>query len=172
LLPADPEPQWDPNWSPDGDKIQFSGDQSDDNSAIRMVDLKTHQVSTLPGSRSMYSARWSPDGRYIVAKPAHLHTLVLFDFQTQKWTQFAQVRASYLNWSRDGQYLYFLRWLENPAVMRIRISDREMEQVSDLSNLPTTGNLGPWVGLDLDDSPLVLKDEGTQDVYALDWEQP
>ena len=107
-----------------------------------------------------------------MAKPAHLHTLVLFDFQTQKWTQFAQVRASYLNWSRDGQYLYFLRWLENPAVMRIRISDREMEQVSDLSNLPTTGNLGPWVGLDLDDSPLVLKDEGTQDVYALDWEQP
>ncbi len=172
LLPGDPEPQWDPNWSPDGDKIQFSGDQSDDNSAIRMVDLKTHQVSTLPGSRSIYSARWSPDGRYIMAKPAHLHSLVLFDFQTQKWTQFAQVRASYLNWSRDGQYLYFLRWLDNPAVMRVRITDHEMEQVSDLSKLPTTGNLGPWVGLDLDDSPLVLKDNGTQDVYSLDWKAP
>jgi eukaryotic-like serine/threonine-protein kinase len=172
LLPGDPEPQWDPNWSPDGDKIQFSGLQAEDNSAIRMVDLKTHQVSTLPGSRSMYSARWSPDGRYIVAKPAHSLTLMLFDFETQKWTQFAQVRASYLNWSRDGQYVYFLRWLENPAVMRIRISDREMEQVSDLSNLSTTGNMGPWVGLDWDDSPLVLKDDGTQDVYALDWEEP
>jgi eukaryotic-like serine/threonine-protein kinase len=172
LLPGDPEPQWDPNWSPDGDKIQFSGLQAEDNSAIRMVDLKTHQVSTLPGSRSMYSARWSPDGRYIVAKPAHSLTLMLFDFETQKWTQFAQVRASYLNWSRDGQYVYFLRWLENPAVMRIRISDREMEQVSDLSNLSTTGNMGPWVGLDWDDSPLVLKDNGTQDVYALDWEEP
>jgi hypothetical protein len=56
--------------------------------------------------------------------------------------------------------------------MRIRISDREMEQVSDLSNLSTTGNMGPWVGLDWDDSPLVLKDNGTQDVYALDWEEP
>jgi serine/threonine protein kinase/Tol biopolymer transport system component len=172
LLPGDPQPQWDPNWSPDGDKIQFSGVQAEDNSAIRMVDLKTHQVSTLPGSRSMYSARWSPDGRYIMAKPAHSLSLMLFDFQTQKWTQFAQVRASYLNWSRDGQYVYFLRWLENPAVMRIRISDREMEQVADLSNLPTTGNLGPWVGLDSHDSPLVLKDDGTQDVYALDWEEP
>ena len=70
LLPEDPEPQRDPNWSPDGDKIQFNGVQAENNSAIRMVDLITRQVSTLPGSRGMYSARWSPDGRYIVAKPA------------------------------------------------------------------------------------------------------
>jgi hypothetical protein len=56
--------------------------------------------------------------------------------------------------------------------MRVRISDRKMEQVSDLANLPTTGNLGPWVGLDRDDSPLLLKDLGTQDVYALDWRAP
>jgi hypothetical protein len=56
--------------------------------------------------------------------------------------------------------------------MRIRINDRKVEQVLDLANLPTTGNLGPWVGLDPDDSPLLLKDNGTQDIYALDWESP
>jgi hypothetical protein len=97
---------------------------------------------------------------------------MLFDFESQKWTQLAEVKAAYLNWSRDGQYVYFLRWLDNPAVLRIRIGDRKVEQVSDLTNLPTTGNLGPWVGLDWDGSPLLLKDNGTQDVYSLDWEVP
>jgi eukaryotic-like serine/threonine-protein kinase len=172
LLPEHPEPQRDPNWSPGGDKIVFNGARADNDSAIRVLDLTTHQLSTLPGSRGLYAARWSPDGRYIVAMPSDQLSLVLFDFQTQKWSQIAKVRAGFLNWSRDGQYVYFLRWLVNPAVLRIRISDREVEQVSDLTNLPTTGNLGPWLGLDPDDSPLVLKDTGTQDIYTLDWEQP
>ena len=172
LLPEHPEPQRDPNWSPDGDKIVFNGARGDNDSAIRVLDLMTHQLSTLPDSRGLYAARWSPDGRYVVAMPSDQLSLVLFDFQTQKWSQIANVRAGFLNWSRDGHYVYFIRWLVNPAVLRIRISDREVEQVSDLTNLPTTGNLGQWLGLDPDDSPLVLRDIGTQDVYSLDWQEP
>jgi hypothetical protein len=104
--------------------------------------------------------------------PSDALSLVLFDFQTQKWSQLAKIRAGFLNWSRDGQYVYFLRWLDNPAVLRVRITDRKVEQVSDLTNLPTTGNIGPWLGLAPDDSLLLLKDTGTQDIYALDWEAP
>ena len=43
---------------------------------------------------------------------------------------------------------------------------------SDLTNFPTNGNYGPCLGLDPDDSPLLLKDMGTQDIYALDWKVP
>jgi hypothetical protein len=57
-------------------------------------------------------------------------------------------------------------------VLRIRISDCEVEQVSDLANLPTTGNIDPWLGLGPDDSLLLLRDIGTQDIYSLDWEEP
>ena len=147
LLPEDPEPQTDPNWSLDGTKILFSGVADDNNKTIRVLDLNTHQVSALPGSRGLYSPRWSPDGRYIVAMPADSLSLVLFDFQTQKWSELAKVRAGFPNWSSDGQYVYFLRWLDKPAVLRVRINDRKLEQVSDLADLPTTGNIGPWLGL-------------------------
>ena len=172
LLPEDPEPQQDPDWSPAGDKILLCGVPDDNNVVIRVLDLHTHKVSTLPGSRGLYAARWSPDGRYIVAMPSDSLSLVLFDFQTQKWSQLVKIRSAFLNWSSDGQYVYFLRWLDNPAVLRVRIRDREVEQVSDLTNLPTTGNIGPWLGLGPDDSLLVLKDIGTQDIYALDWQEP
>jgi serine/threonine protein kinase/Tol biopolymer transport system component len=172
LLPEDPEPQWDPNWSPSGDRIAFSGAPADTNSTIRVVDLKTHQISTLPDSRGLFAARWSADGRYIAALTWDSLSLVLFDFQTGKWSELAKVRAAFLNWSKDGKYVYFLRWLENPAVLRIRVADRQVEQVGDLKNFPVTGNLGPWVGIAPDDSPLLLRDAGTQDIYALSWEAP
>jgi serine/threonine protein kinase len=172
LLPEDPQSQLIPDWSPDGDKIVFGGVPVDNNSTIRVLDLNTHQVSALPGSQGLFAPRWSPNGRYIVAMTTDLLGIVLFDFQTQKWSQLAKVRTAYLSWSRDGHYVYFLRWLENPAVLRVRITDREVEEVFDLRDVPTTGNTGPWLGLAPDDSPLVLRDIGTQDIYALDWLEP
>jgi len=172
LLPGDPEPKWGPDWSPEGDKIVFSGSPADSDSAIRLLDLNTHHLSTLPGSQGMFDPRWSPDGRYIVAMTQNSLTLMLFDFHSQQWSLLAKVRAGFLNWSRDGQYVYFLRWLVNPAVMKVRITDGKIRQVADLTNFPTTGTFGPWVGLDPDDSPLLLKDYGTQDIYALDWKAP
>jgi hypothetical protein len=55
----------------------------------------------------------------------------------------------------------------NRTVLRIRISDRKLEQVVDLKGLNPTGMWGTWLGLDPDDSPLMLQDVGTQDVYSL-----
>ena len=172
LLPEDSEPKQDPDWSPDGDKIIFGGVPAGNSSGIHVLDLKTQHVSVLPGSRGLFCPRWSPDGRYVVAMPGDSLSLVLFDFQTQKWSQLAKVRAGFPNWSKDGQYVYFLRWLDHPAVMRVGITDRKVEQVSDLTNFPTVGNIGPWIGLDPEDSPLVLKDTGFQDIYSLNWEEP
>jgi hypothetical protein len=44
--------------------------------------------------------------------------------------------GAFPNWSRDGQYVYFVRWLYNPAVLRVRITDRAVEQVSELWSFP------------------------------------
>jgi hypothetical protein len=76
------------------------------------------------------------------------------------------------NWSADGKYVYFLRHPEDPAVLRVRISDRKVEEVVDLKRLPTTGYWGVSFTLTPDDSPLLLRNLGTQDIYSLDWEVP
>ena len=47
-----------------------------------------------------------------------------------------------------------------------------MEHVADLKNLSMTGYYTIWLGLAPDDSPLLLRDTGSQDIYALDWEKP
>ena len=45
-----------------------------------------------------------------------------------------------------------------------------VERVADLKGLSITGYYGIWLGLAPDDSPLLLRDAGSQDIYALDWE--
>ena len=172
LMPEDPRQQLDPNWSPDGTKIVFSNESNDPSSAIHVLDVASHQVSDLPNSQGLYSPRWSPDGRYISAFSADSMRLMLFDSQTQKWTELANGSLSWLNWSHDGQYVYVLDYRGKNALVRIRISDNKTEQVVDLKSLATTGRYGGALSLTPDDSPLLLRDTGSQDVYSVDWEAP
>jgi Tol biopolymer transport system component len=172
LMPDDPRQQLDPNWSPDGTKIVFSNESNDPTSAIHVLDVNSHQVSDLPGSQGLYSPRWSPDGRYISAFSADSMRLLLFDSQSQKWTELANGSLSWLNWSHDGQYVYVLDFRGKDAVVRIRVRDHQVEQVVDLKGFATAGRYGACLSLTPDDSPLLLRDTGSQDVYSVDWEAP
>jgi serine/threonine protein kinase/Tol biopolymer transport system component len=172
VMHEDDQEQYDPTWSPDGIRIAFGGAPADPNSSIRIVDVNTHQISTLPDSKGLFSPRWSPDGRYLVAMPFASRSLMLFDFATQKWDEIAKITLGFPNWSKDGDYIYFLHGEDQPSVMRIRIRDRKIERVADLKNFRQTGFYGVWLGMSPDDSPLLLRDIGTQEIYALDWEAP
>ncbi len=168
LLPEDGHQQLDPNWAPDGRKIIFAGESNDPSSSIRILDLATHQVSTLPASQGLYSPRWSPDGRYVSAFSQDSKNLMLFDTQNQKWSQLASGSLSWMNWSHDSHYLYVLDYRGQDAVVRINVADHKAEPVVDLKNFVTVGRYGAWLALAPDDSPLLLHDTGSQDVYAVD----
>lgn len=98
--------------------------------------------------------------------------LRLFDFQTQKWAVLTKTAAAYPCWSRDGQFVYFLQQQPAPGIFRIGIRDRKVEQMVNLKGFQMTGYWGLWLGLAPDDSPLLLKDTGSQEIVALTWQAP
>ena len=171
LLPDDPGPQGDPNWSPDGSKVVFSGPLGP-KALIRILDLTTHQISALPGSEGLFGPRWSPDGRYVSAVSSDITKLLLFDFQTQKWTELAKGTLGWPGFSKDAQYLYFYDMSGTGSVMRAHISDLHVERVADLKNVVTVGQYNTWLAPTPDGSVMLLRDAGTSDVYSLDWEGP
>jgi Tol biopolymer transport system component len=170
LLPEDSGPQTDPNWSPDGKKIVFSTSRlggRDTKSELRVLDIASHKVTTLPGSEGMFSPRWSHDGKYIAASTFDQLSIKLFDLATQKWTVLHQGIIAFPAWSSDSRFIYYLSYVEDPGVFRVRVATGEVERVLSLMNVPYTGTLGSWMGLDPTDAPLMLHDTGTNDIYAL-----
>ncbi|MCG3161175.1 MAG: Serine/threonine-protein kinase PknD [Acidobacteria bacterium] len=166
----------DPVWSPDGGTLAFciGATGTADKRTINLLDLRTGQVSLLPGSDGKYSPRWSPDGRYLAAMLINAQKLLLFDFTTKQWTELASMNISFPQWSRDGQYLYFLNLnRSDPALLRVRISDRKIEQWASMKDLRIAPSaFGRWMGLAPDDSPMMMRDVGAQDIYALEWQVP
>jgi Tol biopolymer transport system component len=100
--------------------------------------------------------------------------IMLYDFGTEKWTKLVDASAGYPNWSRDGRYIYFDGSSASiQAFFRVRISDGKLEEVASLKDVRrAAGAFGDWAGLTPDGSPLVLRDTGTQEIYALDVELP
>ena len=53
LLPSDPLIQQDATWSPDAKRLAIGGNPTESSAGIRMLDLATGHVETLPGSRGV-----------------------------------------------------------------------------------------------------------------------
>ena len=172
---------FDPNWSPDGNQLLFGRQPSEEAPGsgtldIEIVDLRSHTVSKIAGSEEMWSPRWSRDGRHILALSRDADRMVLFDTNSHKWTELAKIHASYPEWSRNGDYVYFLarsKGTPATAMLRIRISDHKLEQVANLRQLrQSMVDWGDWAGLAPDDSPILLREAGTPEIFALDWDAP
>jgi Tol biopolymer transport system component len=84
------------------------------------------------------------------------------------------MNVGYTEWSADGKYVYFDTGLnEDPAIWRVRTSDHKLERIASLRGFRrAVSQWLPWSGVTPDGSPLVMRDSGTQEVYALDWEAP
>jgi Tol biopolymer transport system component/predicted Ser/Thr protein kinase len=175
VLPNDREPERDPTWSPDGQQIVFASGLEGlgtPKSIVRVLDLASNKVTPLPGSLGMVAPRWSPDGRRIVAQSYDLLTIKLFDVQTQQWSVLYKGGVTvFPTWSSDSRYIFFVPSFFGPGIFRIPIAGGNAELVADTKDVPNAGSYGEWFGLDPTDTPLMLRDAGTQDIYALSLER-
>ena len=172
-----------PTWSRDGNFLVF-GDtlhvQHASEMAIHLVDLRNHQVSTLPGSTGLWTPRWSPNGRYIATLAlgdeskgglAICLALLLYEFRTHTWTRLANAdNILNLAWSRDSHYVYFDTGSADQGLYRVKIVSKKVEPVASLKGFAGVGD--GWIGVAPDGSPLMMKDTRIDEVYASDVQWP
>jgi Tol biopolymer transport system component len=183
LFPEDKGVEDNPDWSPDGRKIAFSrqpdvrlaqrGYRGNTRGIIFILDVATHQVSTLPGSEGFWGPQWSPDGRFLESKSDDALSIKVLDFTTQRtWVLQIGTRAEWVAWSRDGRFIYFESIREgHPGVFRTPVQGSKPEMVVDLKGFRETGLFGGYFRLDPMDAPLKLRFNGSDDLYALTLER-
>ena len=141
---------------------------------IRMFDPKTSTGAILPESDGLFLPRCSPDGRYIVAATQDQQKLKLYEKSTHQWTDLVAQDIGYPQWSSDSNYVYFDNGLgADPAIYRVRIADRKVERIADIRNFNRVVQAWvSWMGLTPQGSPLLMRETGSQEIYALDLEVP
>ena len=172
-----------PSWSPDGNSLAYSEWFGSVSAAsrfpIRILNLKTHQVTAVPQSQALRDgAVWSPDGRYLVAMPLDEDGLRLYDFSLHTWRQLDQAKpfkVAYPTWSPDSKCVYFnaQNILQNPEY-RICLADGKLEHIADMAAAGglASGSFGLWTGVAPNGSILATRDISTQEIYALDVKFP
>jgi len=168
-----------PDWSPDGGSLVFAGlpeELSADSraTAVHILDLKSHAVSTVSGSEGLYCPRWSPSGRFISATTADGSRLMLFDATLRRWAELTNLSEGCPAWGRSDEYLYFQSFdVTTPEFVRVRVSNGKRERLASI-DFRRAGQRDWywWNGLTPDGSPLLVRDHSTEEIYALDWNLP
>jgi Tol biopolymer transport system component len=182
LLPGDPHWMDDPGWSPDGRSLLLayyppgaSSARAEDYSVVQ-CDLQTRKLSTLPGSEQMFAPRWSPDGRYISTFSADQRRLMVLEVGAGKWRELAAgTYLQYPNWTRDGKYVYFEDLgNDGPELDRVAVAEGGKQRVIALKDIHRVvmSSDQPWNGVAIDNSPLIMRDVGSRELYSLELQLP
>ena len=95
---------------------------------------------------------------------------MMFDFQTQKWSEFAKGTFVNWEWSQDAKYIYCVDSGPGESkALRVRVADKHMEVITGMNNIRRIDDAvtGYWAGVAPDGSLLLTRDIGTQEIYAL-----
>src|SRR5207244_3253284 len=112
-------------------------------------------------------------GRYLTTLAGTSSKVMLFEFATKIWSELARGNIGTATWSHDSKYIYFDQYMMEPAFFRVRLADHKVERLLDLRDFSRgTDFWGAWSGLAADDSPLMMRDKSTQEIYSFDWQVP
>jgi DNA-binding winged helix-turn-helix (wHTH) protein len=152
-------------WMPDANSIVFVMGSDKTPYAIYRLSLKTQEVSKIPGSDGLLAARLSRNGRYMTGHAPN--KTMLYDFESQQWSDFGDGIPA---WSHDSKFVYLHRRNadQSAEVVRMRVPDGKVERVLDLKGITLGGYWPDWVSLLPDDSPLLMLDKSTQEIYRLE----
>jgi Tol biopolymer transport system component len=158
-----------PDWSPDGNLLAVTSFKNGVYQS-QILDIRNGSISLLPGSKDTVGP-WFATQDTVVATANDQSKLVRYDFRTQKWSDILTSPDKFVNWemSPDGKYFYYSTGGNNSTVFRMRVADDVVEHVVSLKNVRMVNDpdSGPKLNVTPDNSVLVLRDIGTEELYAL-----
>jgi serine/threonine protein kinase len=167
---------WGPTWSADANLVTFvsiiPGKSQDDKDSVqtKIADLRNGNVSVVPGSLGISAPQFVGQDT-LVATTQDQAKVILFNFKTQKWSELAAKAEKFvdLQVSPNRQYVYCTTGGNNPEVLRIKFANHAIAAIAPLKDLHRVDDpwSGTYVSVAPDGSPIVTRDTGTQEVYAL-----
>ena len=158
-----------PDWSPDGNSLAMTMPTKNFYSGS-VIDLRNGKVSELSDSEGTI-APWFTSQDTLVAASQDQNKFRQFDLRSGKWSDFVTSKDKLVNWivSPDGEYLFNETGGNDPRVFRVRLSDRSVEEVARLNEIRVVEDpyIGPKLNVAPDNSPLLTRDVGTQEVYSI-----
>jgi hypothetical protein len=164
---------WDPCWLPDGKTVVWGRMEG---GGIRTFDLETRKLSVLPQTDDLWHPKCSRQGLLLASRnpTTPSSTLWTFDPRNGRREDLGVPNSiAYPNFTRDGQSVIGCS-VDGLGLVRFSLRDRRIEKLADFGSLQPTAliNAHCWTGLDPEDAPVVLKDTGSHEVYAIDLEWP
>ncbi len=164
---------WDPCFLPDGRTLLFSAHVSPP--GIHRLDLETRTVSPMEGAEQLLYPKCGPQGQVLASRlVVGGQSFMVYWPQHAAWEDLGLGPRSldYPTWTRDGQSFCGLAREAN-RIECYSFASRRLETRAEIGDMPLlTWTFVPWMGLDADDSPMVMRDRSTRDIYSLDWEAP
>lgn len=168
----------DATWSPDGKRLAFGriGNIADVIvPSIEVVDVETGVSSKLPGSDGFFSPHWSPDGRYLAALSTDSKKLMLFNCRTNKWSQWLDEDSPifFPHWTADSRAMIFESLFPEASFRQVQMTERKSSVVAKVADLKMYRGLwGAWAGIAPDGAPILVRDISTEEIYALELQNP
>jgi eukaryotic-like serine/threonine-protein kinase len=167
-----------PSWSPDGKSIYFNDYPIAGHFRIRILDLETRKVSTMPGSDGYYAPMWSPDGQYLAGIHNPPKSAAIYSVKTKQWKQLKVFEHdwAFFVWGPDSKSLYFMRDPlavasgEQTGVYRLTVPDGKWELFTKFTGMNAQlQGVQDFVSVTPEGNIAAMSDTSVTQIYQMKW---
>jgi serine/threonine protein kinase len=167
-----------PSWSSDGKSIYFNDYPIAGHLRIRILDLETRKVSTMPGSDGYYAPLWSPDGQYLAGIQNPPKSLAIYSVKTKQWKQLKIFEHDwgFFVWAPDSKSLYLMRGPgevgngEQIGAYQLTVPDGKWGLFTKFAGLnPILNGAQNFVSITPEGSIATMSDNSVTQIYQMKW---
>jgi Tol biopolymer transport system component len=169
-----------PSWAPDGKSIYFNDYPIAGHFRIRVLDLASGKVATMPGSDGYYGPQWSPDGQYMAAIQNPPKSMAVYSVKTKQWTRLKVFEQDwgFFTWAADSKAIYVMRGPvekaadEASGIYRLTVPDGKWELFAPFTGLnPLLNAAQDFLSVTPEGQVATISDTGVTQIYRMTWKR-